>query len=278
MDSDQRIELPMTNWLGEIFAVRKPVIGMCHLLALPGDPQYDGAAGLGAVVDDARANLRALQDGGVDGVMFSNEFSLPYLTKVDCVTVAAMARVIAEVFDDIKLPFGVNVLWDPIASLDLAVATGAQFVREIFTGVYASDFGLWDTNCGAIIRHQHAIGGQGIKLLFNILPEAAAYLAERDIVSVARSTVFNTSPDALCISGLTAGEETSSATLRLVKDALPNIPIIANTGVRRANVAEQLGIADAAIIGTAFKCDGVFENPVDAGRVRALMDEVEALR
>ncbi|MCY3779367.1 MAG: BtpA/SgcQ family protein [Chloroflexi bacterium] len=268
----------MKNWLREIFAVRKPVIGMCHLLALPGDPDYNSAAGLRAVVDDARANLRALQAGGVDGVMFSNEFSLPYLTKVDCVTVAAMARVIAELYDDIKLPYGVNVLWDPFASLDLAVATGAQFVREIFTGVYASDFGLWDTNCGAVIRHQHAIAGQDIKLLFNILPEAAAYLAHRDIVSVARSTVFNTGPDALCISGLTAGEETSAATLRLVKDALPDMPIVANTGVSHSNVSEQLEIADAAIIGTAFKCDGVFENPVDAGRVRALMDKVEELR
>ena len=268
----------MTSRLQEMFAVEKPVIGMCHLRALPGDPDYDGAAGMRAVVDDARANLRALQAGGVDGVMFSNEFSLPYLTKVECVTVAAMARVISELYDDICGPFGVNVLWDPYASLDLAVATGAQFVREIFTGVYASDFGLWDTNCGAIVRHQHAIGGKDIKLFFNILPEAAAYLADRDIVSVARSTVFNTGPDALCISGLTAGEETSAATLRLVKKALPDIPIVANTGVKHDNVREQLSIADAAIIGTAFKRDGVFENAVDADRVRALMDKVEELR
>lgn len=268
----------MKNWLQEMFVVEKPVIGMCHLLALPGDPDYDNANGMRAVVDDARANLRALQAGGVDGVMFSNEFSLPYLTKVECVTVAAMARIIAELYDEIRIPFGVNVLWDPYASLDLAVATGAQFVREIFTGVYASDFGLWDTNCGAIVRHQHAIGGKDIRLFFNILPEAAAYLANRDIVSVARSTVFNTGPDALCISGLTAGVETSAATLRLVKGALPDIPIVANTGVHHANVTEQLKIADAAIIGTAFKRDGEFENPVDADRVQALMDKVEELR
>ena len=147
----------MTSWLQEMFAVAKPVIGMCHLLALPGDPEYDGAAGMRAVVDDARANLRALLAGGVDGVMFSNEFSLPYLTKVETVTVAAMARVIAELYDDIRRPFGVNVLWDPYASLDLAVATGAQFVREIFTGVYASDFGLWGyqlrRNCAPSARY-----------------------------------------------------------------------------------------------------------------------------
>ena len=119
----------MTDWLRDMFGVCKPVIGMCHLKALPGDPAYDCDSGLGAVAEDARMNLRALQEGGVDAVMFSNEFSLPYLTKVDAVTVAAMARVIAELYDQIEIPFGVNVLWDPYASLDLAVATDALFVR-----------------------------------------------------------------------------------------------------------------------------------------------------
>ena len=268
----------MKSWLQDMFGVDKPVIGMCHLRALPGDPGYDGAAGMRAVVEDAAANLDALQAGGADGVMFSNEFSLPYLTQVETATVAAMSRVIAELYDHIKVPFGVNVLWDPYASLDLAAAVDALFVREIFTGVYASDFGLWDTNCGAVVRHQHSIGAQRVRLLFNIVPEAAAYLARRDVVSIARSTVFNAHPDALCVSGLTAGEETSAETLQAVKQAMPDLPVVANTGVRLSNVAEQLDIADAAIIGTAFKRAGVFENPVDADRVRSLMDKVKALR
>ena len=266
------------TWLPDLFHTHKPIIAMCHLQALPGDPGYDRAAGLPAVVDAARADLHALQNGGVDAVMFSNEFSLPYLTKVETVTVASMARIIAELRPEIRVPFGVNVLWDPAASLDLAMATGASFVREIFSGVYASDFGLWDTNCGAVIRHQHAIGAEDLRLFFNIVPEAAAYLANRDIVSIARSTVFNTKPDALCISGLTAGVETSSDALRMVKEALPETPIIANTGVNPGNVREQLSIADAAIIGTFFKRDGIFENPVDQARVSQLMDIVNALR
>jgi len=73
--------------------------------------------------------------------MFSNEASLPYLTTVEPVTYVCMARIIGELREEIKVPYGVNVLWDAKASIDLAVATGASFVREIFTGVYASDFG-----------------------------------------------------------------------------------------------------------------------------------------
>ncbi|NIQ94814.1 MAG: BtpA/SgcQ family protein, partial [Desulfuromonadales bacterium] len=184
------------------------------------------------------------QAGAVDAIMFSNEASLPYLTDVDTVTVAAMARAIGELKSEISAPFGVNVLWDPMASLDLAVAVGAAFVREIFTGVYASDFGLWDTECGRVIRHQHAIGAENVRLLFNIVPESAAYLAPRDLADLAKSTVFNSRPDALCVSGLTAGTETSSQILRQVKDAVPEVPVFANTGVNAENVAEQLAIAD----------------------------------
>ena len=142
----------MNVWIKELFGVEKPVIGMCHMHALPGDPLYDEARGMTWVYEQARGDLLALQEGGVDAALFSNEYSLPYLTSVETVTVACMAAVISELKRDIKIPFGVNVLWDPRASLDLAKATGARFVREIFTGVYASYFGLWNTNVGEVIR------------------------------------------------------------------------------------------------------------------------------
>lgn len=85
---------------------------MCHLQALPGDPYYDAIGGMTKVIELARQDLMHLQDGGVDAVMFSNEFSLPYLTTVKTATTAAMARIIGELKQDIHIPFGVNVLWD----------------------------------------------------------------------------------------------------------------------------------------------------------------------
>lgn len=266
------------RWLTEVFGVQKPVIGMCHLEALPGDPGYRSERGVDGIVARARQDLHALQGGGVDAVMFSNEASLPYLTRVEPITTVAMARIIGELRGGITVPFGVNVLWDPIASVDLAVATGAQFVREIFTGVYASDFGLWNTNCGEAVRHQHRLHGERIRLLYNIVPEAAVYLGDRSLSDIARSTVFNARPDGLCVSGLTAGVETSSEALRQVKKAVPDTPVFANTGVRLDNVHEQLSIADGAIIGTAFKREGHIWNEVDVERVRTVMVKVRAFR
>jgi hypothetical protein len=267
-----------TVWTEEVFNCSKPIIAMCHFGPLPGDPLYDKREGMKKVIDWAAKDLAALQEGGVDAVMFSNEFSLPYLTRVEAVTVAAMARVIGELMPRIAIPFGVNVLWDPIASLDLAAATGARFVREIFTGAYASDFGIWNTNCGSAVRHQHALAAENVRLLFNIVPEAARYLADRDIVEVAKSTVFNARPDALCVSGLIAGSQTDVQVLRKVKQAVPGTVVLANTGVKLENVEEQLAVADGAVVGTTFKVDGNFENHVDRDRVKRFMDKVKGIR
>ena len=111
------------SWLKEVIGTEKAIIAMLHMQPMPGDPYFDKAKGMKWVIEKAREDLDALQEGGVDAIMFSNEYSLPYLTDVKKETVAAMARVIGELQPEIRIPYGVNVLWDPKASLDLAAAT-----------------------------------------------------------------------------------------------------------------------------------------------------------
>ena len=262
----------------ETFLTEKPIIAMCHLRAMPGDPGYDADGGMDKLVVLARNDFLALQEGGVDAVMFSNEFSLPYLRKVRPETTAAMGRIIGELKRDIKIPFGVNVLWDPYASLDLAAATGALFIREIMSGVYASDYGLWDTNSGEIARHRARLGLKNLKMLYNIVPEAASYLAARDIVEIAKTTVFNNLPDVICVSGIMAGASTDNTVLQKVKSAIPNTAVFANTGCNIDSIEATLAIADGAVVGTTFKKDGVFENFTDIERVKAFMNKVKSIR
>ncbi len=266
------------EWIPSLFGVSKPVIAMCHLAALPGDPFYDLEGGMEAVLERARSDMLALQNSGVDAILFSNESSLPYLTTVEPVTTACMARIIGELRRELQVPFGVNVLWDPRASLDLAAATGAVFVREIFSGVYASDFGLWNTHCGEVVRHQHRIHAGAVRLFFNIVPESAVYLTDRALEDIARSTVFNTRPDVLCISGLIAGAATPTDLIRRVKAVVPMTPVFANTGVKLSNLDEQLSAADGIIVGTAFKRDGQIWNEVDPQRVVEFMQTARTLR
>ena len=267
-----------SNWMEQLFKVEKPIIAMCHLQPLPGDPYYDEIGGMEKVIEAAKKDVMALQNGGVDGIMFSNEYSLPYLTKMEPITLASMAYVIGRVKNEVSIPYGVNCLWDPISSLDVAKAVDGLFIREIISGVYASDFGIWDTDPGKTARHRHRIGADHIKMLYNIVPEAAKYLADRDIAQIAKTTEFNCRPDAICVSGLTAGSETDTQVLTQVKNAVKKTPILCNTGCNKDNIERQLSASDGAVCATTFKVDGKFENPVDEHRVKEFMDVVKRFR
>ncbi|MGR3662568.1 MAG: BtpA/SgcQ family protein [Paracoccaceae bacterium] len=262
----------------DVFGANKPVIGMVHLGALPGSPLHDAEAGIDGLVAGARADLVALQAAGFDAVMFGNENDRPYEFDVDTASTATMAYVIGQLRGEITVPFGVNVLWDPKSSIALAAATGARFVREIFTGTYASDMGPWTPDAGAAMRYRDRLGAQDVAMLYNVSAEFADSLDRRPLADRARSAVFSSIPDAVLVSGQITGEAAEMADLEAVKAVLPDTPVLANTGVKHATVAEVLAVADGCVVGSALKIDGDTWKSVDADRAADFMDKVRAAR
>jgi uncharacterized protein len=267
-----------SNWLTELTGAKKPIVGMAHLPALPGTPLWDAAAGMAKVRDWVKRDLAALQDGGIDAVMFCNENDRPYRLDADMATVAAMADVVASLRGEVSVPFGVNVLWDPRATLAVAAATGAAFCREIFTGAFAGDFGLWVRSAGDAFRYRREIGAESVRLIFNINAEFAAPIAPRPLGEVARSVVFSSSPDAICVSGPITSQAADASGLAEVAAAVAGsgVPVLVNTGFKVSNARELLAYADGAIVGSSLKVDGVTWNPVDPRRVKVLMAAARA--
>lgn len=259
------------TWLAETFGVAKPVIGMIHLPPLPGTALYDDAKGVNGIVERAKRDAEALQQGGIDAVLFGNEGDRPYRTHVGPETVATIAAAVTAVAPLLSVPFGVDVLWDPMATLAVAKATGARFAREVFTGLFGGDLGLWNTAAGDLFQYRRAIDATGVRLLFTINAEFAAPVAPRSIAAVARSVAFSSLPDALCVSGPITGSPAPLEELRAAKAAAGEMPVFANTGVRHDTVADVLATADGCIVGTAIKVAGITWNPIDTARVRALM-------
>jgi len=261
-----------------VFGDRKPVIAMVHLGAMPGTPLHDGAAGIDGILTAARADLVALQAAGFDAVMFGNENDRPYELRVDTATTATMAYVIGRLRSEITVPFGVNVLWDPMASIALATATSAAFVREIFTGTYASDMGVWAPDAGAAQRYQHRLGARDLALLYNVSAEFAGSLDPRSLPDRARSAVFSSIPDAVLVSGTITGEAAKMTDLEAVKRVLPTTPVLANTGVKHDTIADVLRAADGCIVGSALKQNGDTWAAVDPDRATDFMARVRAAR
>jgi len=268
----------MTEKFRRVFGSKKPVIGMVHLGALPGSPLYDQSGGPQALVEAAARDLDALQTAGFDAIMFGNENDRPYEFAVDTASTATMAFVIGRLRDKIRLPFGVNVLWDPMSSVALAAATGAAFVREIFTGTYASDMGPWTPDAGKAMRYRDRLARSDLAMLFNVSAEFAHSLDQRSLPDRARSAVFSSIPDAVLVSGQITGEAAALSDLEAVKKVLSDTPVMANTGVKHATVADVLKIADGCIVGSALKVDGNTWNPVDPNRAAEFMRLVRAAR
>ena len=263
---------------GRVFGAVKPVIGMVHLGALPGTPLYDAGAGLAGLLAGARKDLAALQAAGFDAVMFGNENDRPYEFKVDVASTATMAAVIGALRSEIRVPFGVNVLWDPMSTVALAAAVGAAFVREIFTGTYASDMGPWTPNAGEAMRYRGRLGRGDLAMLFNVSAEFADSLDKRSLPDRARSAVFSSIPDAVLVSGAITGEAAAMSDMAAVKKVLPMTPVLANTGVKHDTVGDILRLVDGCVVGSALKYDGHTWNAVDPERAQDFMDRARAAR
>jgi uncharacterized protein len=262
-----------------LFAKRaKTIVGMAHIGALPGSPCFDSAAGVGKLIDDVMADVARLQAGGVDAILFGNENDRPYVFEAPAEGIAAMSAVIQAVKPALRIPFGVDYLWDPKASVAIGAVSGASFVREIFTGVFASDMGMWQPDCAGALRLRAHMGRPDMKLLFNINAEFAHSMDGRPIELRARSAVFSSLADGILVSGPITGMPADPVALRAVCEAIAEVPVLANTGVGLENVAAVLSVASGAIVGTHFKVGGITWNPVDEDRVKRFMDKVAALR
>ena len=268
----------MTLDLKDLFGVEKPVVAMAHLPPMPGTPLYDEAGGPAAIVESVRRDVAILTQSGFDAILFCNEGDRPYQLKATLEGVATMARVVAEAAPRDR-PFGVDYLWDAEAALAVAATSGGSFIREVVTGVYESDMGLWAPDAGHLLRYRRQLNAGHVAVFMNITPEFASTIGTRDIATTARSVRVSSLADAILVSGPMAGAEPTVDAVREAKRGVGDeTPVFANTGVKSTNVREFLSVADGAIVGSDLKVDGGTWNPVDPERATRFMSEVEAAR
>jgi len=264
--------------LANLFARKKPIIGMVHLLPLPGSPKYDGQ--LKKIIDRAIHDARALEDGGVDGIIIENINDVPYYpTKVPPETIASMTFVASKVAEVISIPIGINVLRrDSIAAMAIAYTIGGRFIRtNILIGAYVTDQGIIEANAHELLRYRAFLGAD-IKIFADIRVKYASPLYDRPIYLEAEDAAYRGLADAIIISGAKTGSPPDIQLIKGLKEKIKNIPILIGSGVNENNAKNLIEIADGAIIGSFFKKDGILENPVDIERVRKLVSIIDELR
>ena len=173
------------SFLTSMFKTEKPVIGMLHLRPLPGDPLYYPGGSVSQVVEAAKRDLEALQQGGVDGILITNELSMPYEQHVSPSTLASMGYVIGALSHDLSTPWGAEAIYDGDATIELCAAVDAQFTRCNFCGAWAGDLGLINRDFAHTMRRKAALRLDDLKLFHFITSEGEVYLNDRTTADIA---------------------------------------------------------------------------------------------
>ncbi|MBX9695191.1 MAG: BtpA/SgcQ family protein [Cyanobacteria bacterium] len=267
--------------LEKLFATKKPIIGVIHLLPLPGSCRWSGD--LEQVLQRAEQEALALTSGGVDGIVVENFFDAPFAkTSADPATIAGLTRAAMTVRAVTDLPLGINVLRnDAIAALAVAVASQAQFIRvNVLSGAMVTDQGVIESNAREVMLYRRQLGAQEtVRIFADVMVKHAYPLAgNSDIASAAKDTVQRSLADAVIVSGEATGDAPTVEDIALVKKAIPNTPVLIGSGTSIDNAYDLLGVADGTIVASSLKRQGKLENPVDVERVRSLVDTVALLR
>ena len=258
-----------------VFDCTKPLVGMVHLLPLPGAPRWEGS--MGAVVERAVEDARALEAGGMDGVIVENFLDAPFFSdRVPPETVAAITRVTGRLLDDLRIPVGVNVLRnDATAALAVAAATGAHFIRvNVHTGSMWTDQGWIQGHAERTLRDRARLGAH-TAILADVFVKHASPPPGLTIEDAARDCWERGLADGLIVTGSGTGEPTDAGSVAAVRAAVPDSPIWVGSGATPATVASLLSAADGIIVGSALCHDGQAGSGIDPRRVG---DLVEAAR
>ena len=189
-----------------------------------------------------------------------------------------MAVVGRAVRDAVDVPLGLQVLAGANeAALGVALAAGAAFVRvEGFVFAHVADEGLMTSDAGTLLRYRRAIGAEGVRVFADVKKKHSAHAitADVDIADTAHAAEFFLA-DGLVVTGVATGRAADAAEVRAVAEAV-SIPVLVGSGITPENIAAYPE-ADAFIVGTTLKRDGLWTNPVDPARAAALRRAFDAL-
>ena len=274
----------MEQRLSKIFEYEKPIIGMVHLRPLPGSPMYDKKnMGMEQIIDIAVKEAQLLEKGGVDGLQIENIWDYPYIkgSEIGPETVAAMTAAATYVRQAVKIPIGVNChLNGGEQALAIAVATGAKWMRVFeWVNAYVSHAGILEGIGGKLARYRTALDARDDVLFLcdvNVKHGSHFMISDRSFAEQANDAVTE-GAEALIVTGFETGIAPTPEKVKEFSDSV-DVPVLLGSGTTCENVKELLEHSDGAIVGSYFKENNDWKQPVSLERTKQFMDEVWSIR
>jgi uncharacterized protein len=263
----------------KIFKRRQVIVGMIHLKALPGTPNYQNNDA--EIIETALKEAAIYKKAGIDALAIENMHDVPYIKNDVGHEISAMMTVIGhEIKKTTGLPCGIQVLSSANrAALSVAKAAQLDFIRaEGFVYGHLADEGYIDSCAGDLLRYRKQINAESIAVFTDIKKKHSSHALTADVslVETAKTATYFLS-DGLIITGTSTGEEANINDIKAVKTAC-QIPVIVGSGVTLNNLENYLSVVDALIVGSYFKDNGHWKGTLSYDKIAQFMEKVNNLR
>lgn len=254
----------------------KIAIGMAQPLALPGSYRHGGES-IGTITEKLLEEVAVYDRYGYDGVILQNFNDIPLQEESPIEAVAYMTRLAGAIrreFPDQIL--GVLMIWDGCASLAVADAAGADFVRveHAYVGAEVTSAGILQGQCAKITQLKRKLGSK-MPIYVDVYEPHAVQICPKPVEDAAFDAVRQCFADGLFLCGRNAQE--SLEMVGAPRARVGDTPIILGGGSTGDNVYELLQQFDGVCVGAWIK-DGDLLNPVNPDRARRYMEQVERAR
>lgn len=259
--------------------LNKTIIGMIHVQALPGAPNHKMS--LSEISALAVKEAKQYETAQVDGIIIENMHDVPYMKgHVGPEIVAGMTVVAKAIREAVCLPLGIQILAGANKeALAVAKAADLDFIRaEGFVFGHVADEGYIDSCAGELMRYRKMIDADKVKVFTDIKKKHSSHAitSDVDIVETAHAAEFFLS-DGLIVTGSSTGKAVDIRELDALRDSV-NKPVLIGSGITVDNITDYWDYANAFIIGSHFKENGFWVNPISNERLLVFMNQVEILR
>ncbi len=242
----------MQNKLKKIFNKdRNIVIGALHFPPLLGYPDFPG---MDVALENALKDLSAFEKGGVDAIIFENNYDFPHKEFVDTGTIASMTYLGEKIKKNTNLPLGISVLWnDYKTALTIAKILDLQFVRiPVFVDDVKTNYGKIKADAEKVIEFKKKIDAENILIFTDIHVKHAEITSDYTLEESAKLALEKGS-DGLILTGKWTGESPDLNDLKKIKTIIKDFPVILGSGIDITNIKNLFEYSNGAMVSTSLK-------------------------
>lgn len=253
------------------FFNKKKVIGMVHLLPMPGNASYRDNKE--EIIKFAIEDAKTLIDCGVDAISLENFSDWPqYSTEVPLEAYSLMLRIATEIKSFCPIPFGINIEMNAfVQEWAMAYAIDADFIRlEAFVDNRAGSFGYIEACSTPLAKIMKDYPAK--TLLFTDVHTAETYGVPEVPINELAQNAINHDSHAIIVTENDQCKKITVEDVKSMRETIGEFPIIVGAGVKAETVLDYLEYADGVIVGRGFKTG----ERVDPAKVKEFMQIVRS--